>query len=142
LESRLPLPFPACPVCRQSWVRSYHRGCTGAGEFLVAPSSRQAICEGCDRAWSLDQVRFHCACGHEFGPNDVAAALSMAGLVKARLIENMRGMDLAENRIRSRRRESFSQWLYEIAESVGYAAGSIVGTINRWLDAIFRGPDS
>jgi hypothetical protein len=48
----------------------------------------------------------------------------------------MEALDNAERVIKARSHQSFSQFLYDIAESLGYAAGSIVGTIKRWLDAL------
>jgi len=56
--------------------------------------------------------------------------------MKIRLNEQMRAMDDAERAIGSKSRDSFSQWIYDIAHAVGYAAGSITGMIKRFLDAL------
>lgn len=56
--------------------------------------------------------------------------------MRDRLREQFKAMEEAERSIRAKSEGSFSQWIYDIAESLGYAAGTIVGTIKRWLDAL------
>jgi len=45
-------------------------------------------------------------------------------------------MEEAELSIKRSSKESFSQLLYDIAHRLGYAAGSLLGTIRRWLEAL------
>lgn len=135
-DTWIPLPFPACPACRQSWVRSYHRDCKARGEIVVEPYRRQAKCQGCWVQWTLVQTRFYCTCGRTFNANDVESALSTSELMRDRLRAQFKAMEEAERSIRAKSEGSFSQWIYDVAESLGYAAGTIVGTIKRWLDAL------
>src|SRR4051812_18046858 len=91
-----PLPFPACPNCRKSWVTCYHRQCHASREIVVEPHSRQARCPNCNQQWSVSHTAFHCQCGHVFHASDVEQALSTVALIKARLIQQVEAMDQAE----------------------------------------------
>lgn len=129
----IPLPFPSCPMCSQSWVRCYHRGCSQAQELLVDPFVLLASCPGCGTQWNVMATRFHCSCGHVFDAAEVKFALSTAELLRQRMMEQIRLMDDAEKRIQQRRQDSFAQWAYDIAFQLGNAAGSLVGRIERWF---------
>jgi hypothetical protein len=133
----VPLPFPSCPNCHRSWVQSFHRDCDSGRELVVEPSTRRARCEGCGLEWAVLETTFHCSCGRVFPARDVETALSTAELLRLRLVEQLRSMDAAEHSIRQSGRHSLSQWLYDVAHSLGYAAGTIVGALRRWLDELW-----
>lgn len=133
----MPLPFPRCPKCGQSWVRCYHKDCYTGGEVVVEPYSREAKCDGCGRQWAVMNTNFYCSCGYVFHSRDVENALTTAELLRQALLQQIRDMDEATLRIRRRSKESFTQWLYDITYDLGSVAGAVVGTIKRWLDELF-----
>src|SRR5829696_7145461 len=114
----IPLPFPTCPSCRRSWVRSYHRNCYFDGEISINAHLKRAKCEGCDKEWPLMNTRFYCSCNYVFSASDVSSALSTDALVRQRIVEQLAKYQDFERGIRSRSQDSFSQWVYDVANQI------------------------
>jgi len=131
----IPLPFPKCPRCRQSWVRSYHSNCSTGAEVLVEPYARQVKCEGCYKQWALMQNSFSCSCGYTFQASDVEAALSTTELLKQRLLQKIAEMDRFEQIIVQTSKRSFNAWV----ENISYEIGKFLGTTVANAQQLIRG---
>lgn len=83
------------------------------------------------------ETSFQCTCGNIFGAAEVEAALSTVTLLKQRLIQQIRDIDVTESQIRYQTATSFSTWLsvhgYDIGTLLGKAAAKLV----TWLEKYF-----
>ncbi|NET86795.1 MAG: hypothetical protein F6K45_01550 [Kamptonema sp. SIO1D9] len=130
------LPFPKCPRCQQSWVRSYH-DCLWNGEALVEPYQRQAKCQGCGQQWLLLNSNFNCSCGYSFSAWEVENALSTTQLLRNRLLEKLNEMDSYERTIISKSQSSFQQWIYDISYEIGRVLGTTVSKTQELIKNFF-----
>ena len=134
----MPLPFPSCPRCYSSWVRSYHRNCAQNGEILVDPYQQQARCSNCTEQWHILSTTFYCSCGYVFQATDVQTALSSAALIRKRLLQQVQDMEVTESRINQKTRASLNQWIYDKGYEFARLIGVTAGTIQRWLENILE----
>ncbi|MGB7275932.1 MAG: hypothetical protein WBC69_21770 [Geitlerinemataceae cyanobacterium] len=132
----IPLPFPKCPRCFQSWVRSYHRNCSTAAEVLVEPYLRQVKCEACYKQWELMQNSFFCSCGYTFQASDVEVALSTSELLKHRLLQKIAEMDYFEQLVVQTSKKSFNSWVEEISYEIGRFLGTTVTNAQQLVKGI------
>jgi hypothetical protein len=131
--SWMPLPFPSCPYCDQSWETSCHRDCYTNGEIVVEPYLREAKCAGCGQQWTIMQTTFCCSCGHIFSAADVEDALSTMTLISKRLVQQIKQMEQSENKIYQSYRQSFNEWLYDLSFELGKLVGKAAAAIIKWL---------
>lgn len=133
----MPLPFPKCPRCKKSWVKSYH-DCFSNGEVLVEPYQRQAKCCGCSKKWDLLNSNFNCSCDYTFGASEVENALSTTQLLRQRLIQKLNEMDTLERIIKTKSQSSFREWIgtisYEIGKLLGTTASQAKQLINNFFE--------
>lgn len=129
----LPLPFPACPACSQSWVRCHHRECPPDSDIDLETETRRAHCSFCGASWPVDTTQFICSCGHRFNATEVAAAISNATLLRQRLLRQIEAMDASESRIRTQTRESRESWLASTLERLASGAGYRLGSMVRYI---------
>jgi hypothetical protein len=133
----MPLPFPKCPRCHDSWVKSYH-DCFSNGEVLVEPYQRQAKCCGCSKQWDLLNSNFNCSCGYTFSASEVENALSTTQLLKQRLIQKLNEMDSFERSITTKSQSSFKQWIGSISYEIGRLLGTTASQAKQLIDNFFE----
>jgi hypothetical protein len=136
-EIWMPLPFPTCPSCYNSWVICYHRNCYVNGEIVAEPYLRLAKCEGCSSQWDIMQTTFYCSCGHIFQASEVEKALSTATLLRSRLIQHIQSIDQAEDYISRTTNKSFSQWLDKLSYELGKLVGKTAAQLRKWIQSLF-----
>jgi hypothetical protein len=124
MSTWIPLPFPKCPKCHQSWVKSYHSNCSTEAEILVEPHLRQVKCKGCCKQWRLMNSSFSCSCRYAFRASEVEIALSTSELLRQRLLQKIQEMNYFEQVIIRTSKKSFNSWI----EKVSYEIGKILGT--------------
>jgi hypothetical protein len=132
----IPFPFPKCPRCHDSWVKSYH-DCLFSGEVLVEPYQRQAKCEGCSKQWNLLNSNFNCSCGYTFQSREVESALSTTQLLRNRLLQKLNEMDNYEKNIMSKSQSSFQKWIYNISYEISRLLGTTVSKTQEIIKNFF-----
>ena len=131
-----PLPFPTCPNCHNSWVKSYHLDCYANGELLVELYLRQTKCEGCGQRWSSLPTTFHCSCGHVFHSSEIENAISTTISVRERLLKQIQSMEQSETSIHQTAHSSLAQWLNGASFELGKLFGIAAVTIKHWLEGL------
>lgn len=129
----LPLPFPKCTRCNQSWVITYHRDCDSGAEVLVEPYRRQAKCDGCGEQWNLMSSAFSCSCGYEFHASDVEEALSTSSILRQRLLQKIYEMDQSEIAIVQASQSSFNRWMENVSFEIGRFLGTTGASLKRLI---------
>ncbi len=133
----IPLPFPKCPRCQKSWVKSYH-DCFSSSEVLVEPYQRQAKCEGCGKEWYLLNSQFNCSCGYAFQASEVEKALSTNQLLRQRLIHKLNEMDIFERSIKTKSQSSFKEWIDSISYEIGKLLGATTSQAKQLIENFFE----
>ena len=135
MNNWIPLPFPKCPKCYESWSESYHKNCETNGQIEVEPYKELSRCRSCYKEWNLFKTRFFCSCGYSFDSNEVGDAIRKTLSLKKRLHQMLIDMDFDEQKIENISNESISSWLnkksYEISNSLGKIAGKILKIISN-----------
>lgn len=128
----LPLPFPACPRCAQSWATSLHRGC--GGEMEVEPDSRSVRCDRCYDSWLVTDSTFYCSCHHSFTAMEVRDAIDSLIHTCRRLVAILETSEHAEAAFTRRSEESLRGFTAEILRGLGKAAGFVVERLlGKWI---------
>ncbi|MEC4804641.1 MAG: hypothetical protein SAJ72_10335 [Jaaginema sp. PMC 1080.18] len=133
----IPLPFPKCPSCQESWVRSYH-DCLFSGEALVELDERQVKCCSCGKQWYLLNSNFNCSCGYTFQALEVEDALSKTQLLRQRLLQKINEMDFFEKSISTKSQSSFQQWISSISYEIGRLLGTTAGVAKNLIENFFE----
>lgn len=133
----IPLPFPKCPRCHDSWVKSYH-DCFSSGEVLVEPYQRQAKCCGCGKQWYLLNSNFNCSCGYTFNASEVENALSTTQLLRNRLLQKLNEMDSFERSINMKSQNSFREWIGNISYEIGRLLGTTASKAKQLIENFFE----
>ena len=105
MRTFLPLPFPRCNGCGESWTTSYHKGC--GGELEVEPGSEAVACGKCNSGWQLRDSRFHCSCGAVFSAVEVSDAIDNLVLMVRQLADYLDDRQEQLARIRARDQDSY-----------------------------------
>lgn len=132
----IPLPFPTCSNCTQSWVECRHRSCQAQGKLLIEPRSRIVQCDACYKEWELSQTTFYCSCGYIFQASDVENAINTVNLLKEQLLQQIRSMEQAEISIQQTTQESLGKWLNNTSNELGKVLGYTVGKLIKWFDGL------
>lgn len=136
--SWIPLPFPSCPKCGNSWAMSYHRNCPYGSDIEVETIRNHSRCRPCDLEWSTLDSTFYCSCGHVFSGREVENAILKTLELKEKLANFLREMNFDEKRIENVSKDSFKSWLNKASYEIGLALGTIAGTIVKIISNIFR----
>ncbi|OJJ17400.1 hypothetical protein BI308_22845 [Roseofilum reptotaenium AO1-A] len=134
----IPFLFPKCPRCQKQWGKNYHRNCIFNGQLLVEPYSRQVKCQSCSTQWYILNSKFYCSCGYEFYPSEVEESLSTTQLLRQRLLEKLKEMDLYESDIATKSKSSFQQWSYNLSYTIAKAVGRTVTEVQNFLKSFFN----
>ncbi|MEX3653890.1 hypothetical protein ABFW14_12200 [Mycolicibacterium fortuitum] len=129
----LPLPFPACPGCNNSWKTSFHRNC--GGEIEVEPITRAVRCGSCDNRWIVYDSTFYCSCGNVFSAQEVHKAIDELMSMCLRLIDIIEESEAADKLRKTRAESSLRIFTSELVRGLGAAAGF---AIEKLLTFFFR----
>lgn len=136
--SWIPLPFPKCPKCHNSWSLSYHKDCPHNSDVEVETILKRSRCSPCNLEWSTLDGQFHCSCGHVFIGREVESAILKTLELKEKLAHYLKEMDFDERRIEVIAKDSIKSWLNKTSFELGKKLGIIAGTIIRIITSIFR----
>jgi len=136
--SWIPLPFPKCPQCGNSWSLSYHKGCPYNGDIEVETIQKHSRCKPCNLEWSTLDGEFHCNCGYIFLGREVESAILKTLELKEKLAQFLKEMDFDEQKIESLAKNSVKSWLNKTSYEFGKTLGTVAGTIFRIIASIFR----
>lgn len=133
-ESWYPLPFPKCPGCSSAWVSCFHKTC--GGEMELEPFHRKVRCTRCHERWNLMVSAFFCTCDRQFTASEAEAACAEVVRATRELFHELERKKQALRRIDQTRSASLNGFFALIAESVGGAAGFLVGRLLRWIQEV------
>lgn len=135
----LPFPFPQCPKCGEQWAYSYHRDCENRGRIELNPDSTECRCEGCHLTWPVHRTRFYCSCGHNFGSDDVDAAIRdiVATLSMFALIVENNTRETSQ--VQRYGEDSLRSWIEGLANGIAGSIGAILGKLAGTLARILMG---
>lgn len=126
---KIPMPFPKCPKCQQSWKQSSHTD--GGGLLEIDPYKHEVYCTKCGRHWNLWDSKYHCACKHTFLPEDVDSAIIAMLEVCKIAIDELEKRNIAINDRSDLYRVSFREFLISFMGTLGNWAGLAIETILR-----------
>ena len=132
--SWLPLPFPKCPSCGNSWEICYHRNCSLNGEVEVEIYLNKSRCSSCYSEWNLFSSQFYCSCGYSFSASEVQSALDKTIELKRKLEKMLREMHFTNSEIRNTTYNSFRSWLGKVSYGIGRTFGKIAKVIYDIFD--------
>lgn len=81
---------------------------------------------------------FYCSCGYVFRASEVNEALYSYSVLKDRLVQQIRDMDLHESMILRRSEDSFVDWINQVAYEVGRILGTTIGVPLEHLKRLIR----
>lgn len=117
----LPLSFPRCPSCNESWTTCSHRHC--GGELEMSIDSNDVRCARCRHAWHIWESRFYCRCSHQFAATDVDDAINELIDLCTRLRSAFNAAVRDETARRQVSSASFRGYLAEFCKGLGSALG-------------------
>jgi hypothetical protein len=130
---RLPLPFPKCPKCDESWKQCIHKNCGGSLEINV--SSQIVHCLYCDNSWQLFESRYWCKCGHVFNAVDVRDGLNTMIEISRIAMEELEKAAEAASTRKALSEASLRAFLGAFVQKLGKAAGKATWSL---IEAVAR----
>lgn len=138
MNNWIPLPFPKCPNCNESWSESYHRNCDKNGQIEVEPYKELSKCRSCFKQWNLFTTKFYCFCGHSFNSYEVEDAIKKTLSLKRRLHQMLKDINFEEQKIDTIAKDSISSWLNNKSYEISNKFGKVAGRILRIISTIFK----
>ena len=128
---RIPLPFPKCPKCKESYKQSTHKDCGGLLE--IEPYLQEVYCTRCSNHWNLWDSEYHCRCEHIFRPKDVNKAIKTMLNVCKTAIDELERRNLAIRERNDLYRSSVREFLISFMGTLGNWAGLAIETIFQFF---------